>query len=331
MSLDTTDNAACAKAADAAERSSGRVDASALGTVCCLLSAVCYTGANICLRQLAALGADELWAICMKELVTVVTVGPWLVWRRAQGQRFAVPPATLWLLIGVALATELIGNVGVQWAFGVVGLSVTVPLIFGVMLTASGLLGWVWLGERVGARAAAAIVLITLAIVFLSRGAETVSQSVTHGSVRPLLVFLGVLAACVGGVVYAGLSTTIRSPAVSSLPAPLVVFVVTATGVVSLGSLSVLRLGPNALLHTPLEQLGWMLASGSFNVVGFLLITKGLQLTTVVRANLLNTTQVALAAVAGVLLFGETVSTWLLLGLGLTLVGIALISQAGSN
>ena len=65
-----------------------------------------------------------------------------------------------------------------------------------------------------------------------------------------------------------------------------------------------------------------MLASGVFNLLGFLLITKGLQLTTLVHANVLNASQVALAAVAGILFFHEPNNAWLVTGIVLTIVGI---------
>jgi drug/metabolite transporter (DMT)-like permease len=70
-----------------------------------------------------------------------------------------------------------------------------------------------------------------------------------------------------------------------------------------------------------------MLASGVFNLLGFLLITKGLQLTTLVHANVLNASQVALAAVAGMVLFHEPNNVWLTIGIVLTVVGIFQIGR----
>jgi hypothetical protein len=45
------------------------------GTAYCIVSALCYTAANICLRKLAALEADEMWVTCVKEVVTVSVIG----------------------------------------------------------------------------------------------------------------------------------------------------------------------------------------------------------------------------------------------------------------
>jgi drug/metabolite transporter (DMT)-like permease len=49
------------------------------GAACCLVSALAYTAADICLRQLSRLGSDPVWTVCNKELVTVLIVGPWLL------------------------------------------------------------------------------------------------------------------------------------------------------------------------------------------------------------------------------------------------------------
>ena len=71
------------------------------------------------------------WAICNKESITVLAVGPWLLWqawRRKSGFPRGRPLA---ILIAVGLATELIGNVGVQWGYQIVGLAVMVPAYTG--------------------------------------------------------------------------------------------------------------------------------------------------------------------------------------------------------
>ena len=77
-----------------------------------------------------------------------------------------------------------------------------------------------------------------------------------------------------------------------------------------------------ALLNTPWEQLAPDGRAGVFNLIGFLAIIHGLQRTTVVHANVVSASQVAMAAVAGMALFHEPPNPWLLLGVGLTIAGI---------
>jgi drug/metabolite transporter (DMT)-like permease len=139
---------------------------------------------------------------------------------------------------------------------------------------------------------------------------------------------LGIGAGCLAGAAYALLTIAVRTTASKRLPISTIVFIITGMGVLSLGSLSVCRLGADRLLDTSPAQLAWALAAGAFNLLAFLAITKGLQLTTVVRANVLNTSQIAIGAVAGTLWFGESWNAWLLLGVCLTIVGVVLIGQA---
>ena len=54
-----------------------------------------------------------------------------------------------------------------------------------------------------------------------------------------------------------------------------------------------------------------MAAAGVFNLIGFLGLIYGLQRTTVVHANVVNASQVAMAAVAGMALFHEPPNPWL--------------------
>ena len=102
-------------------------------------------------------------------------------------------------------------------------------------------------------------------------------------------------------------------------------FVVTFMGTLILGPTSVYRLGLPSLLSMPPENYAWLLCGGIFNLVGFAAIGKGFQLTTVVRVNMLNVSQVAMAAVAGIVLFSEPPTPWLLLGVVLTIAGIFLM------
>jgi DME family drug/metabolite transporter len=301
-----------------------------VGTAYCVLSAFCYTAANICLRKLAALEADEMWVTCVKEVVTVAVIGPWLLIRALRGRPVLPSPRLLAVLVLTGLAVQLAGNLSVQWAFGVVGLAVTLSAVFGVMLAAAALFAFLFLGERVAPRSIAAIALLVLSVVLLELGAAAVNGTTANSAgetLGSLWVVLGVAAACLAGLMFATLSTVIRGVLSARVPITTIVFVITGMGVLSLGPLSVYRLGPEILLHTDPEQMAWMLAAGTCNLVAFLAITKGLQLTTVVHANVLNASQVAMGAVAGIILFRESLNGWMILGICLTIVGILLIGR----
>lgn len=314
-----------------------------LGTACCIGSAICYTAANICLRQLAGWEVHPAWVIAVKEMVTVAVVGPFLLWLMLQGKWTFRDPVVLGVLVATGVGVQLAGNMSVQWAFGVVGLTVSTPTAMGVMLVASGVMGFVWLGERVSRRSALAISLLIVAISLLAVGswiAEQVKAASTDNATAtantdtvedttavaepPSLgrALLGVAAAALAGAMFATLAAAVRFAGARKAPVSVIVFVITGTGVVACGLLSLNRIGVEGMVATPPERLGWMIASGVFNLLGFLLITKGLQLTTLVHANVINASQVALAAVAGMLLFKEPSNGWLVAGILLTVVGI---------
>jgi len=329
------------------------------GTAYCVVSALCYTAANLCLRKLAV-DADKAWTICVKEVVTVAVIGPWLLLQAFRGGRVVPPGRTLLLLALTGLAVQFAGNLPMQWAFGAVGIAVTLPVVFGVMLMSCAVMGMAFLGERVSARSAVAMGILIGSIVLLSvgkvavaepdsheaRGAGAIASAADHeqGSTAntastaespripaALRGLLGLGAGCLTGLMFAALSTVIRFSAAGQVRVTTIVFIITGMGVLGLGSLSVWRLGTQALLQTDPGHFAWMLAAGSFNLIAFLAITKGLQLTTVVHANVLNASQVAMGALAGVMVFRESLSVWLMLGICLTTVGILLADPSGSE
>lgn len=302
------------------------------GTACCAVSALGYAAAQICLRYLSWVQADPMWVIFNKELVTVIVVGLWLL-RQASLRRKVMPPGRmLAMLLAMGLAVQLIANPCQQWAFGVVGLAITIPVTFGVSITAGAVLGLACLKERVTTRSVMAMGLLVVAIAALAIKAGGVGSTGAEASLASgpalaghLPLALGIAAACASGAIFALLSIAIRHSVTGVTPVSTVVFLITLMGVIGLGPISAYRLGIGQLLATPPEQFGMMLAAGVLNLIAFLALTKGLQLTTVVHANVLNASQVAMAAIAGMLIFREPATPWLLGGVVLTIVGIMLI------
>ncbi len=300
------------------------------GVAFCLLSALGYTASNICMRQLAASEHDPFWAVCIRELVTAAVVGGWLLYRAARGRPTLPCGRSLILLLMVGLLIQVAGNVCVQWSLGVVGLAVTIPAMFGAMIVGGAAIGRVLLGERVSARSLVAVAMLLGSLALLGIGAEAAGRSIAEAkmiSPRPLTIVLGVAAAGLAGAVYALLSAVLRRSVTGATPPTAAAFLVTGMGVVGLGPISVYRLGIDGLLGTPLEQFGLMIAAGVFNLIAFLSLIHGLQRTTVVHANAVNASQVAMAAVAGMLLFAEPPTVWLLLGVCLTIFGIVWIDR----
>ncbi len=296
-----------------------------VGGILCAISALAYTGANMCLRALVA--SNPVWAIWVKETVAVVAVVPLLAWYAWRGIPFLPSRRALGALVLVGLATQLGGNVMVLWALGVIGMAVSIPLVVGVTLVGSAILGLLVLGERVPRRGVVAIGMLIAAVSVLSVGANQANQAVaaqTTAEVGPMWVVAAVAAICMAGLIFAALNLTIRKSMTSSIPPAVIVLMIPGMGTLTLGPISLAYLGLEGLLATPASQFGLMLLAGILNLVAFGSYTKGLQLTTIVHANAINASQTALAAVAGLLFFAEPASPWLVLGVILTIVGLIL-------
>lgn len=297
-----------------------------LGTAFCLSSAAGYTAANICLRQLAEIDADPAWVICLKETTAVVVLGPWLVWQVIRGARPSCPPRALLVLFMAAVAVQLIANLGVQWALGIIGLVITLPTVLGALLVGSALIGVTVYHEPLDRRSIIAVATVIASVVLLSIGATgRIGVLANAGSL--LLTSCAIAMAGIGGAVYAALGAALRYAARARIPVPVTVVLVTGTGTLSLGILCLIRLGPAEMLATDRTVLAWIIASGLCNVVAFSFITKGVQLTTLAHANVLNASQVALGALAGVVLFHEPYNGWLLGGVILTVIGIGMFEK----
>lgn len=289
-----------------------------------------YTAANVCMRQLTVLQCDPLVAVLGREFFTTVLVVPWLAARLLRG-RPTFPKGRL--LVNLLLAgffLQMVGNPCGQWALGAIGLAVTIPSQFGVSITAGAVLGSFLLGERVSIRSISAITLLIAALIFLGVGAEAVGQAIATADAAasgPIWTVLAVLAAGISGTSSALLIITVRHSITRTAIPSAVAFLIPAMGIVCVGPMAVVRLGVPAILGTSGEQLLLLIAAGSFNLIGFLGLIWGLQRTTVVHANVISASQVAIAAVAGLALFQEPPTLWLILGVCLMILGIVRIDR----
>jgi drug/metabolite transporter (DMT)-like permease len=305
------------------------LDPFTLGTICGLASAVIYTAANSFLR--AASDCDPVWVSAVKAVPTALFMAPWLftLWRQG------IPLFPSWkivlMTIAAGLGGQLVGNVTFQWGLGQVGLALTASLNLGGMIVAAAILGRVFLHEPVTPRAAVSLGLLLAAIAVLSLGASDAHQSVSAIAPTNMQIALGVGAGCLSGLAYAILNVVIRYGVVRGMPLPTTLFVVSGSGMVSLGLLSWLRIGTAGMAATEPQDLGMMLMAGVCNALAFLALTKSLQLTSVVYVNALNAAQASLAALAGILIFQEALSPWLLAGVALTIAGLLLLTRTRQN
>lgn len=304
---------------------SPRLDPHLVGTLCGLASAAIYTASNSFLRAVS--DCDVVWVSAVKAMPTVVFMAPWLWLMIRRGE----PLFRSWRVVGMVAAAglggQLVGNVSFQFALSKLGVALTVPLTLGGMIVSAAILSRLFLHEPITLRAAGALAVLLLAILVLSLGAEEAGAAVTAGSRQGPPIVLAVGAGGLCGLAYSILNVVIRYGVVRGMPLATTLFIVSLTGITSLGAASWWRLGLDEILATPGDDLLIMVLAGVCNTVAFLALTRSLQLTSVVYVNALNATQAALAALAGVVLFAEALSPWLVVGVLLTVVGLVILTR----
>jgi drug/metabolite transporter (DMT)-like permease len=308
--------------------------------MCCLVAVLGYSAANACMTKLSKESCISTWAICNKELITVLVVGPFLAWQIWRGKSRFPTGRPLLILVAAGLATELIGNIGTQWGYGVVGLAVMIPANTGFLLLATAILGAMLLGERVSARNAAVLALLIAALIVLGYGIShsasangTGSQAAADASAQKpplppwkIAAAIGVAGLC--GTVYALLAIALRYSVGSKTTLSAAVVIITGIGVLTLGPLSLWEASPHVLAATSAKHYALMYTAGVCNLVALIALVRGLQLTTTLHINMLNNAgQVSLATIVGVLLFGEPCNRWLVLGVALMIAGIFAIGS----
>ncbi len=304
----------------------GSNSAALWGTIYGAITAVGYTAANVCLRSVT--DCDPVWVSCIKTIPTIVGVAPWLVVRWSRGERVFPPLPVVAALVAAGLLGQLGGNVAFQWSLGTIGLALTVPLCMGMIIIGSAVLGRFLLSESVTALTAVALTALLAAIWVLSLGAQGASNSIAElETASPWLVTAAVTAGCVAGLSYAVLGVTIRRAVIGVSTVSATTFCVAMVGLFSLTPLTIYRIGVTEMIHTGRADFGMMLLAGVFNLFAFLALTRALQITTLVYVNALNASQVAMASVAGIVLFQEQASPALALGVSLTVIGLLIMPR----
>ncbi|WP_164102976.1 EamA family transporter [Candidatus Laterigemmans baculatus] len=296
------------------------------GAACGLAAAVLYTATNVALK--ASSGSDPVLVSAVKAWPTVLVCGPLLAAMSLRGQRIATSWQSFPQLILGGLSGQLIGSLGFQFALGHIGLALAVPLNLGALIIGSAVLGHWLLGEPVTRRTVLAILILIAAAVVLSLGSD---QAAVRQGASSSGVALGVLATCASGVGYAFFGVTMRKSLRRGLTVPLAMLTSGTTGSILLSLFAAQRLPASELAAVSLEQWLVMTLAGLFNVLAFFLISLALRAIPVVAVNLINASQAAMAAAAGVLLFGEEVTVPLGLGLLLTVTGLVVLGTGRRN
>ncbi len=313
-----------------ASKPTSPIDAAALrppigivaGAACGVVAAVMYTMANIALRR--CVGVDPFLVSAVKAAPTVVILGPFLVWMAATRQRIATSLKMVPRFIFASLLGQVIGNGAFQIALGVIGLAASVPITLGVLIVGGAVLGRLMLREPVTLRTSLAMVTLISAVLILSLPGATVAP---EQSVTSLPVWMGALCAAASGGAYAYFGVAMRQALTGGLSGPVTMFISGTVGTIALWSITLWKIGSEPLVDIAPYQWGVMVAAGACNFTAFAALSMSLKALPVVAVNLINASQVAMAAVAGVILFSEPVTSPLAIGITLTFAGLLILAS----
>ena len=295
-----------------------------------MAAAVLYTGSNIALRR--CVGTDPFLVAAVKAAPTVVVLGPWVLGMWLAGRRLATSTRMVPRFALVALVGQIVGNAAFQTALGSIGLAATVPITLGMLIASGAVFGRVLLGEPVQRKTIAAMVTLVLAVVILSQpqasaqavGAEAETAA---GLGDSLPVWFGGLCAAAAGTAYAMFGTVLRQTLNGGVSGPATMLISGLVGAVSLWSITLARIGPETIAATDPQQWAMMTAAGVLNLSAFVALSTALKALPVVAVNLINASQVAMAAIAGVVLFSEPVTLPLVTGILLTFAGLTILAS----
>lgn len=293
----------------------------AIGCFCGGLSSILYTATNVCLRQVAHV--DSIWVSTVKAAPTLLAVAPIVLWHMLTSRRSFHGWRPIRELVATSIAVQIFGNVAFQWALSVLGLTISVPIVLATMLVGGALTGRFMLQESVGRQKMLAVSVLIIATIALSYGAHTGATSLgPDQSADTLQITLALLANVASGLAYAFLGTMMRRSMQAGMSLFATLFVLSLVGTAFLAGWSWLHVGAETIRSTATSDLLIMLAAGTLNALAFLAMAKSLQQIPVLLVQMLNASQAAISAAAGWLLFSESITNSVLLGLILTALGL---------
>jgi drug/metabolite transporter, DME family len=295
-----------------------------IGVVASIASSILYTGSNIQLRN--AVGADPYLVAAVKAIPTVLFLFPVLAIWYGMGKPVATSYSMLPKFIAVALFGQFVGNAAFSASLEHIGLAIAVPITLMMMILGSALLGRLMLHETVSAEKAIAALILLSAIGVLSLTGKPETTAILPDGIAKS-VWTGLAYAGTSGAAFSLYGVVMRQSLQRGLSQPAAMFISGLVGVLSLGGFSYFRLGMDAILEIPASQWTAMTLAGLFNFVAFVGLTTSYRNLPVVAVNLINTSQVAMAATAGVWLFQEKMTLGLVSGITLTIIGLVVLAR----
>lgn len=328
-----------------------------LGMLLGLISAVAYSATNLALRQLSDSSEDlgwDIWVSAMKAVPTLV-VSLVLLMLRGSGKGSLYPSyKVVAVLLIAALVMQFGGNLCFQIALGNIGLAISVPFVFALIIASGAFFGRIFAGDTVSMKTLISIAIMTASVVMLSYAAsqqEDVNTTETGQAAKvatqPQLnsaakenrisppsepepsrsVQFGIFMAIVSGLSYGVNGIVIRNLGQKKLSVPSMTVVYSSVGFVCLSSLGLSLLGFERIQRIPLSDWCIMLVAGSLNAIAFFAITNALKRLDISRVNVINASQNAMCALGAFLVFAEPMSALTVTGILLSIIGLVVLDR----
>jgi DME family drug/metabolite transporter len=309
------------------------VDPVMVASLYAVASAILYTLTNIFLRRVAE-SCDPAWVSAVKAVPIAVGSLVFVALRVRRGQPLGLRRSSFIKLLIISVFVQFGGNLPFQWALGQLGLAIVVPITTAVIVSSGAIFGLWWLDERVTRRGVVSMALLVVAVTVLSTTAQQANAAVRGDAVTESagwsLAALAIVASCVAGLAYSATTATLRRALVRGMALPVALAVISTTGVVGLSAYALAGEGWGLIVETTPDQWRDMAAAGVFNALAFGTLGMSLHRITVTQSNILGASQTAMAAMAGVMFFGEPLSVALVAGVALTAVAMIIIERRGA-
>ena len=296
------------------------------GTLFGMVGAVCYSITNIILRSFSIPGdlAWSAWLTALKASVPALLAAIVLLHGISRGKAMFPTPRMITRILMTSLVMQFGGNLMFQYSLGLGGLVLTVPITFACIILTGAILGRLILAEGITVRSACAMGLLISAITCLSIAGE-IPKDLQQLSTSAL--WGTVLSSCVAGVSYGLCGVVIRQSVSgsSSLSGTLVLF--SSAGVIIFGSISLYHFGWQLLWEKTSPIFPTMVLGSISNAIAFFCVAAAFKRISVVRTNLLNSSQIAMCSLGGIFLFDEPLTLGVFIGITLTITGLLLMDH----
>jgi drug/metabolite transporter, DME family len=304
------------------------------GVLLGLAAAVTYSIANLALRGLAKTDSGlgwSMWVAGTKAFPTFFVAVILICVRRWRGQASFTNWNFVWPIAVAAFFNQLGGNLALQMSLVEIGLAITVPICFSSIICSGAIVGRFVLGDAVSVRTGISMGLMVASIIFLSTAATNRTVAALSATTLPADddwgTATGVALAMTAGLAYGITGVYIRKAVRSQMPVAATLFLFSAAGFLVLCPLSLTLLPLSTIAATTEQEWAMIAAAGIFNAIGFFAITHAMRHLTISRTNVINASQNALCAVGAVIVFGESLSAFGLLGIGLTIAGLLTLDR----